>query len=119
MPTINAPATELNTAFEILNRSELIRKQLLLEMIAVVMYQAIFAKATEIVCRMGTFHTICNALSIIGKGFRDSDLKDICIEVGIVAEGSINSVLDGKHYNHAVQLANILLIYHFTNKLPQ
>ena len=115
LPTINAPATELNTVFEILNRSELIRKQLLLETIVVVMDQAIFAKATEIVwkqkekfsnvvLRMGSFHTICNALSIIGKRFRDAGLKDICIEAGIVAEGSINGVLDGKHYNRAVRV---------------
>ena len=31
-------------------------------------------------------------------------LKDICIEAGIVAEGSINGILDGKHYNCAVRV---------------
>ena len=31
-------------------------------------------------------------------------VKDICIEAGIVAEGSINGVLDGKHYNRAVRV---------------
>ena len=113
--TINAPATELNTVFEILNQSERIRKELLLEAIVVVMDQALFAKAAEIawkqkelfpniLLRMGTFHTICNALSILGKRFRDAGLKDICIEAGIVAEGSINGVLDGKHYNRAVRV---------------
>ena len=35
--------------------------------------------------------------------FQDAGLKDICIEAGIVAEGSINGVLDGKHYNRAVR----------------
>lgn len=71
-----------------------------------VMDQALFAKAAEIVwkqkdkfsnilLRMGAFHTICNALAIIGKRFRDAGLKDICIEAGIVAEGSISGVLDG------------------------
>ena len=48
LPTINAPATELNTVFEILNQSERIRKELLLETIVVVMDQALFAKAAEI-----------------------------------------------------------------------
>ena len=115
LPTINAPATELNTVFEILNQSERIRKELLLETIVVVMDQALFAKAAEIawkqkelfpniLLRMGTFHTICNALSILGKRFWDAGLKDICIEAGIVAEGSINGVLDGKHYNRAVRV---------------
>ena len=48
LPTINAPSTELNTVFEILNQSERIRKELLLETIVVVMDQALFAKAAEI-----------------------------------------------------------------------
>ena len=85
LPTINAPATELNTVFEILNWSELIRKELLLETIVVVMDQALFAKAAEIVwkqrelfsnilLRMGAFHTLCNALFILGKRFRDAGL---------------------------------------------
>lgn len=114
LPTINAPATELTTVFEILNQSELIRKELLLETVVVVMDQALYAKATEIawkhkerfsniLLRMGTFHTICNALAILGKRFRDAGLKDICIEARIVAEGSINGVLDGKHYKCAVR----------------
>ena len=48
LPTINASATELNTVFEILNQSELIRKDLLLSAIVVVMDQALYAKATNI-----------------------------------------------------------------------
>ena len=78
LPTINAPATELSTVFEILNQSEQIQKELQLEVIVVVMDQALYAKATEIIwkhndvfssvlLRMGAFHTICNALSILGK----------------------------------------------------
>ena len=115
LPTINAPATELSTVFEILNQSEQIRKELQLVAIAIVMEQALYAKAAEIVwkqkgvfskvvLRMGAFHTICNALLILGKRFRDTGLKNICIEAGLAAEGSINGVLDGKHYNHAVRV---------------
>ena len=36
--------------------------------------------------------------------FRDAGLKDIWIDAGIVAEGSINGVLDGKHCNRAVRV---------------
>ena len=57
----------------------------------------------DIVLRMGTFHTICVALSILGKRFGDSGLKDIFIESQIVAEGSISGVIDGKHYNRGVR----------------
>ena len=114
LPTINSPATELTTVFEILNQSEIIRKELHLETIVVVLDQALYAKATEIawkhkqrftniLLRMGTFHTICNILAILGKRFGDAGLKDIFIEAGIVAEGSIKGVFDGKHYNHAVR----------------
>lgn len=115
LPTINAPATELSTVLEILNQSECIRKKLLLEAIVVVMDQALYSKAAEIiwkqkelfpniVLRMGIFHTICNALSILGKWFQGAGLRDICIEAGLVAEGSINGVLDGKQYNRAVRV---------------
>ena len=37
----------------------------------------------------------CNALLILGKRFQDAGLKDICIEAGLAAEGSIDGVLDG------------------------
>ena len=85
-----------------------IRNELLLETVVVVMDQAVYAKSTEIawmhkvrysniILRLGTFHTICNVLAILGKRFRDAGLKDICIEAGIVAEWSIRFVfLTGK-----------------------
>ena len=73
-------------------------------MIVLVMDQALYTIAAEIilkqrdqfsniVLRMGTFHTICNALSILGKIFGDACLKHICIEVGLVAEGTITHVV--------------------------
>ena len=49
LPMINAPATELSTVLEILNQSECIREELLLETIVVVMDQALYAKAAKIV----------------------------------------------------------------------
>ena len=55
-----------------------------------------------IVLRMGAFHTICTMLSILGKRFQDAGLSDICIEAGVIAEGSASGVLDGRRYNRAV-----------------
>ena len=99
--------------FEILKQSEEIGKKLDLSLIVVVMDQALYAKAAEIawkqdqfsniVLRIGTFHTICIALAILGKQFGDSGLKDIFIESQIVAEGSISAVIDGKPYNCGVR----------------
>ena len=75
LPTINAPATELSTVFEILNQSEEIRKKLCLPAIVVVMDQALYAKAAEIACKqvqfsnMGTWeHFIQFALLCLSLG---------------------------------------------------
>ena len=115
LPTINAPATELSTVNEILRQSEDIRKRLYLDQIVVVLDQALYAKACEvawknrelyekIILHLGTFHTICNLLSIIGKRFQDAGLSDVCIESGILAGGPVCGVMEGKVYNRAVRI---------------
>ena len=92
LPKINTPATELTTAFEILNQSETIRMELKLPAIIIVVDQAIYAKVSEIswrykvkyakvIIRMEAFHTICNALAVLGKRFQDAGLRDICLRV--------------------------------------
>ena len=96
-----------------------IKEGLELKEIVCVFDQALYAKAAEIkwkhtqtfqnvVLRMGVFHTICNLLSIIGKRFGSAGLRDLAVESGIIAEGSINSVLDGKKYNRGVRLCKLV-----------
>ena len=118
MPTINAPATQMSTVFEILNQILKIIEVLGLQEISCVLDQALYAKAAEIiwkhdkfqpiVLRMGAFHTVCNLLGIIGQRFEDAGLRDLAVESGIVAEGSITSVLSGKQYNRGVRLHKLL-----------
>ena len=126
LPTINASATKMTTVKEILRRSDEIRKTLDLSATVVVMDQALFAKAAEvawkehdrygsIILRLGTFHTICNLLSIIGKRFQDAGLRDLCAEAGIMDEGSVSSVLEGKMYNRAVRVHKC--VYEALNRL--
>ena len=66
--------------------------------------QTLYAKATEIVWKypdvfesivltMEAFHTICTLLSIFGKRFQDAGLRDIFIEPGVIAEGSVSVFL--------------------------
>lgn len=109
-PTINAPATEMATAAEILKNTRKIMKQLHLKEIVVVFDQALYANVAEVlwknkqlnkgvIIRLGTFHTICKFLSILGKRFQDAGLRDLCIEAGIIAEGSVAAVMEGRHYN--------------------
>ena len=92
-----------------------IKSSLHLEHIAVVFDQALFAKATEIAWRyperfgsivlmMGNFHTICNLMSTVGKMFGEAGLRDLAVESGVIAEGFITKVLEGKQYNRAVRL---------------
>ena len=58
---------------------------------------------------MGFFYTICNPLSIIGKRFQDAGLRDLCIESGVIAEGSVAAgVMDGLKYIHAIRLHTLV-----------
>ena len=111
LPTINAPAANLSTVYEILSQSERIRETLSLKCIVLVFDQALYAKVMEVlwkrrgqfsqlIPRMGAFHTICTYfITVVGKRFQDASLKDLCIEPGVVAEGSISGIFNGRHYN--------------------
>ncbi|KAJ8030514.1 hypothetical protein HOLleu_26961 [Holothuria leucospilota] len=113
LPVVEAPPTEMTTINTILQRSISIADKLHLEHIVLVFDQAIYAKIQEIrwareglmqrtVVRLGEFHICMSYMGIIGKRFSDAGLRDILIESGVVAQGSINSVLSGHHYNRAV-----------------
>lgn len=118
LPTINAPATELSTVHEVLKQTLNIMKSLQLKEIVCVFDQALYAKAAEImwkherfsniIIRMGVFHTICNLLSILGKRFQDAGLRDLCVESGVIAEGSVAGVMEGRRYNRAVRLHKLV-----------
>ena len=66
--------------------------------------QFLYAKAVEItwkhskfqhlILRLWAFHTICIMLGIIGKRFQDAGF--LCIESGVIAEGSVAGVMDGR-----------------------
>ena len=109
LPTINAPATKISTVNEALNQTLSIIESLQLDKIVCVFDQALYAKAAEIVwkhdkfkniiIRMGSFHTICNLYSIIGKRFQDAGLWVLCVESGVIDKGSVAGVMDGCKYN--------------------
>ena len=118
LPTIDAPATDI-TLYEVLVQSLKIKSTLKLKSIVLVYEQTLYAKATDvqwsqserfkdIALRMGVFHTACTLLSIIGKRVQDAGLRDLCVESGEIAEGSVAGVLDGRRYNRGVRLRKIL-----------
>uniref|UniRef100_A0A0L8IF51 Uncharacterized protein n=1 Tax=Octopus bimaculoides TaxID=37653 RepID=A0A0L8IF51_OCTBM len=82
--------------------------------VVLVFDQTIYSKAQQIrwvnelyckriVIRLGAFHTILPTLACLGKRFGDAGLENIMIESNVVAQGSINSVLGGDHYNRSIQ----------------
>lgn len=111
---IDASPTELSTVYTLLKKSVLMAMQLGLADTVVVLDQAIYAKALEVVwkqkeqfesvvLRMGSFHIACVFLAVIGKRFGESGLRDLLIESRIIGSGSVNGVLQGKHYNRALR----------------
>ena len=119
LPTIDAPATDMATVHEVIVRSLKIKNTFKLKSIVLVFDQAMYEKASEIqwkqsegfkdiALRMGVFHTACTMLSIIGKRFQDAGLRELCVESGVIAEGSVAGVLDGRGYNRGVRVHRLM-----------
>ena len=126
LPTINAPATDMSTVYQVLTKSLQVKETFSLQSIVVVFDQALYAKATEIkwkhsaqfndiVLRMGVFHTICTFLAVIEKRFQVAGLRDVCVESGLIADGSAAGVLEGRSYNCAIRFHK--LIFEALNRL--
>lgn len=137
LPVIDASPTDKSTVNAILEKSLDIVNSLNVSAVVLVMDQAIYAKAQEIrwhgrpesrnqlISRLGEFHTAMAFLGTVGKRFGDAGLRDIAIESGLVAEGSINGVIRGHHYNRSVQCHKIpseaihrLRIQEYVDQLP-
>ena len=80
--------------------------------------QAMYAKILEVIWKnpleferivpcMGGFHVACTYMAVIGKRFKDAGLYDILIESGLLGSGSINGVIEGKHYNRAIRIHKV------------
>lgn len=119
LPCIQSSPTELSTVYSLLMKTMEICTKLEQEEIVVVLDQAIYSKALQIVwkesqrfnkviLRLGAFHTTCVMLGVIGKRFDDAGLRDVLIESGVIAPGSINGVMTGKHYNRATRIFRIV-----------
>jgi len=79
-------------------------QSLKLNSITSVFDQAIYCNLYKpIVLRLGRFHTVCTLLSIVGKRFQEAGFRDLCIESGVVAEGSVSVLMEGRSYNRGVR----------------
>ena len=57
----------------------------------------------------GTFHLVCAYLKMVGKKMDGSGLSDILLETGLIASGSLQGVISGKHYDRAMHCHKTML----------
>ncbi|XP_041359488.1 uncharacterized protein LOC121375875 [Gigantopelta aegis] len=119
MPVIEASPTEMSTVNKILQKSLEVADNMELNNVVLVFDQAIYAKAQQIrwsndlymsriVVRLGEFHTCMSYLGVLGKRFKEAGLQDILIEAEVVAQGSINGVITGHHYNRSIKAHKLM-----------
>ena len=115
LDSINKPATETSTIYEVMNRALSIVDSLHLTSIVCVFDQAIYARAAEIkwkepqkfkrcVPMMGMFHTTMMYMSILSNRFKYAGLRDLLIQSSVIAEGSIDRALCGKMYKRGIRM---------------
>lgn len=118
-PVMNASPTEAATVYALLRKCLLRCQGAGLNFTLIVLDQAIYAKALDIVAhrqeefapvvlRLGAFHISCMFLAVIGKRFRDAGLMDILVESGIAGTASASAALDGRQYNRGVRFHKIV-----------
>lgn len=119
LPIIDGSPADVSVVNTVLVWSLEIADELQQSAIVVVMDEALYAKAQQIrwmnpvlqhrlILRMGEFHGCMCFLGVIGKRFQDGRLRDVLIESNTVAEGSVNGVLSGKHYNRSLRAMKIV-----------
>ena len=119
LDTLDSPATDQKTAFEVLCRGCEIIDRLKLKAVVCVFDQAFYAKAIEIfwknknvfenlVLMLGGFHLLMMLLGIMGRRYGDAGLRELAVQSEVVAEGSIERVLEGKNYNCAVRFHKVV-----------
>ncbi|XP_068203606.1 uncharacterized protein [Palaemon carinicauda] len=51
---------------------------------------------------IGTFHTVCAYLKMVGKKMDGSGFSEILLEAGLMSSGSLQGVITGKNYSRAM-----------------
>ena len=57
---------------------------------------------------MGAFRSSMTLIAVIGRRYSSADLRDILIESGVLAHGSVDQVLNGRQYNRAFKSLKIV-----------
>ena len=118
-PVINSSPTEMSTVYSVLCQSMNMARLAGLNFTIIVFDQAIYAKAVDlvlqrptefkpIVLHLGGFHISLTFLAVLGKRFKDAGLADVLIESTVGGSSSVQSALDGRHYNRAVRMHKLV-----------
>ncbi|KAJ3585747.1 hypothetical protein NHX12_014466 [Muraenolepis orangiensis] len=65
-------------------------------------------KYRDIVPFLGPFHTQCVMMSAIYKRYKGSELGDVLVAGGVIAEGSVDRALKGKHYKRGLRCLRLM-----------
>ncbi len=124
MPVINEAPSDLATVYTVLSNAidvvdtadyQPSSPEVTQPSVLVTVDQAVYAKAIEVcnnprlkeslnrvVLRMGAFHAGLKLIDVIGRRYASAGLRDVLVEAEILAEGSVDQVLTGRHYNRAI-----------------
>ena len=95
LDTIDSPATDFRTAYQVLSRGCEIQERLSLEAVVCVFDQAFYAKAMEVywknkemfkhlIIMLGGFHLLMMLVGVIGLRFGDAGLREIAIQGDVI-----------------------------------
>lgn len=119
-PVINHPITDYSTVQECLRFAEEATREVGQTYTVTTFDLGVCMKALPLIWNnpdkyknhivmVGTFHLVCAYLKMIGKKMAGSGLADVLLEAGLIGSGSVNGVLNGKHYERAMHCHKILL----------
>ena len=113
------PVTENSTVQHILEISMAATKEVNQEYTLVTSDLAVAKKAymlvwqtekfKKIIVRHGVFHLVCSYMGAVGKLMRGSGFEEFAIQSGVRATGSVEGVLQGKHYNRCMMVHKTML----------
>ncbi|KAK1890844.1 U3 small nucleolar RNA-associated protein 10 [Dissostichus eleginoides] len=66
------------------------------------------SKFSAIVPFLGPFHTQCVMMSAIYKRYKGSELGEVLVAAGVIADGSVDRALKGKHYKRGLRCLRLM-----------
>lgn len=124
LPPINKSPTDLSVVYETMRQSQIIAQECLQSEILVTYDLAIAKLAWQIQCEeknnesnfnnvfvdLGDFHLQMAGYNANGTLIDGCGLLDVAVECDLLASGSVNGVLSGKHFNRSKRLHAIMAL---------